>query len=355
MRFVIKHITQFLFIFSLGSYVFADNIINLNSPDELQQVSQLGNISNDSIENNKFLQLEELRRLGLIDGTHVNALLKKLYSTNHDGIWNTLKNQAQALRYGIPVHQAIEDTLSQQGGSRYLTRFAQFLGTFGAFKKHHTPFFNTAYSCGASPLVFHGPWPVPSLLGSSYPNSELKDNVMMMEECKLSETFNQNVRSGNSIEPELNRIVRHFDFNVANLAIQGNSEKEQIRNAIHQARNKEGMLILMMFTGAKKYQFYLIGAYQNKINLFYVLHDNRPTPVAVFSMPESQINENDLVDGIYILKNGKKERDRVPVLGKSAVLLSDKPAEAPFESAPEQENLPHPILDQQPEDEHDEM
>ena len=273
-------------------------------------------------------QFRQLTQLGLIrsENLQVNSLLKKAYEKMEDRTPQNLIQTAKALRYGIPVHEAISEAIKQQG---YFLSYSllglTYLGTNEVFDKHRAPLFHVAYDCGASPVVLNGGGPI-HYLSSPYPTDELEQQTLLMEDCKMSEQLQQQVGQAGSMGAELKRRVNQFDgLSTSDFAMKSSESMNVIKDTILAARKNEGMMHHLLFTGARKYQFFLLGAYKGKLNLFYVADDKRPTPVVVFSMPQD-VNDISLTEAIYKIMNGKKERDLVPTLASSLLILNSKEA-----------------------------
>lgn len=320
-----------------------DKVLDLTNHEALFQARQAVEENKDVQEYSFAGQFRQLRQLGLIrnENLQVNSLLIKAYEKMEDRTPQNLIQSAKALRYGIPVHEAIAKTIKQQSSVLSYSLYAlTFLGKAGLFGEHRSPLFEVAYDCGASPVVLNGGGLI-QYLSSPYPAEDLKQQTLFMQECKMSEQLQQQVGQADGMGAKLKRLASQFDdldtsdfamkrskifsaFAINN-PLEAVNPMNVIKDAIFTARKNEGMMYLLMFKGARKYQFFLLGAYKGKLNLFYVADDQRPTPVVVFSMLQN-VNEYFLAEAIYKIMNGKKERDRVPTLENSVLMLNSKEA-----------------------------
>ena len=323
----------------------ADNskVLNITDHEALYQARQALENNNNTQEYSFADQFRQLKQSGLTrsEDLQVNSLLIKAYEKMEDRTPQNLIQTAKALRYGIPVHEAIAKAIEQQSSLLSYSLYTLMrLGKAGVFDSHRAPLFEVAYDCGASPVVLNGGGPL-HYLSSPYPTDELEQQTLFMQECKMSEQLQRQVGQEGGMSAELKRLASQFDdLEVSDFAMKRseiftafaiNNPSEVIepmnliKDAIFTARKNEGMMHLLLFKGARKYQFFLLGAYKEKLNLFYVADDKRPTPVVVFSMP-GDVSEYFLAKAIHEIMNGKKERDRVPTLESSVLMLNSKEA-----------------------------
>ena len=333
-----------------------DTVLDLTDYEALFQAKQAVEDNKDTREYSLAGQFRQLRHLGLIrnENLQVNSLLIKAYEKMEDRTPQNLIQTAKALRYGIPFHEAIAETIKQQSSLlSYLLYTLTYFGQYDLMTAHRAPMFEVAYDCGASPIVLNGGG-FSQYLSSPYPTEELKQQTLFMQECKISEQLQKQIGQKGSMRENLKRLAGEFDnsamFDVTPkrtskrpIAVSSTVEVFQsiptLSDVIHMAMKNEGMMYFFMFKGARKYQFFLLGSYKGKLNLFYVADNKRPTPAIVFSMPTGKkINyfnrdmdphdyyESVLAIAINTLMNGKKERDRVPTLESSVLMLSNKKA-----------------------------
>ncbi|MET4696183.1 hypothetical protein [Endozoicomonas lisbonensis] len=319
-----------------------DKVLDLTDYEALFQARQAAE-DNKEIQEYSFAgQFRQLKQLGLIrnENLQVNSLLIKAYVQMEDRTPQNLIQAAKALRYGIPVHEGIASAIKQQSNFAYYSLYtAMYLGTWGLFGDHRTPLFQTVYDCNASPVLLNGGGML-EYVSSSYTSDELKLQTHFMEECKMSEQMQMQIDQTGVLKDELKRLASDFDNVTLRDISLGKTElypflliyddepsksMAAIKSTIVNARQNEGMMFLLMFKGKRKYQFFLLGAYKEKLNLFYVADDKRPTPVTAFSMPKD-VNEYTIAQAVHLMMNGKKERDRVPTLDSSVMMLNSKTA-----------------------------
>ena len=310
----------------------ADELLDLTSVEAVRQAYQRVDLATEDAPYSIESQFLKLQRLGLFnEALSVHPLLLKAYKQLEPRTPQALIRAGKALSFGIAAHTGVEDMLKEQGWLKYLTLW--FVQNVGASlhwmpiesKNKFALLYATNFSGASTAVLYRGnAWNRWYALSSLYPNILMDNKAHFMESCKLSDDIQNDIDMKRPVQSTMKRIARRQPgFELADEALEGNTASEYIKNVLNKAANNEGMMYLLVFSGKEKYQFFLLGTYHGMLNLFFVADNKAPVPVVIFSMPLWRTSYTMLAKAIERTMNGVKERDKVPELAMSVLMLNN--------------------------------
>lgn len=237
---------------------------------------------------------------------------------------------ARVLKYGIPVQSGIKEaTIEHWLANSALHYLGHWVGYYFA-KDHQAKLLKAAYTASATPVMYNASGLL-YLFSSSYSNNAIEEHTLLMESMKLSsddQGLQGAVRKGAPLTPPLKKLSEGNSKRrliPVTDSVDQKDTRATIAKVLEKAKELPGSMYLLLYRGKSKYQFFTLGCYEGQVNLTYVVDDNQPTPVLTFSMPEDQVDTEQLTFGIHAIMNGRphKEKDAVPDLDSAWLLTSE--------------------------------